>query len=422
MKKEEVTEYLDDDFLQKLEKANEIRKKESPSIYSLEDSIEILETDEKEEKNKWEEENPTEILDFPVLEEQPKKRLEQEVIEILEEEEIPSNVQKKEITIPEKKEPQAPSYQQKPIPPIPETKSFSPILESSPQIQRKKEAVPPKKIEEEKKTPNKVLQKKRKAKKGPWFLLLGASVAVMIIIGYKVIFWQQDSLKTNKQIESIIQKTVMKELQGDLTDQINLPSASNQAIPYLEVDFQDLIAQNDEVQGWIKVKNTNINYPFVQTADNQFYLKHSFNKTPNSAGWVFADFRNNLKSWDQNTILYAHGRLDNTMFGSLKKVVEKDWYEQEENHWIQISTRTSNSVWQVFSVYTIKPEIYYINPNFETEQEFQTFIDTLTKRSDYDFQVEVNTTDHILTLSSCYNDTLRVVLHAKLVKEEARSE
>ena len=53
-------------------------------------------------------------------------------------------------------------------------------------------------------------------------------------------------------------------------------------------------------------KRNQINYPFVQTSDNDYYLNHSFNKKYNDAGWVFMDYRNNASNFDKNTILYAH--------------------------------------------------------------------------------------------------------------------
>ncbi len=85
----------------------------------------------------------------------------------------------------------------------------------------------------------------------------------------------------------------------------------------INVNFNDLKKNNPDVAGWLKVNGTNINYPFVQASDNKYYLIHSFNKSYNAAGWVFLDYRNNNTN-NKNTILYAQGRNDKTMFGSLK--------------------------------------------------------------------------------------------------------
>lgn len=260
-----------------------------------------------------------------------------------------------------------------------------------------------------------LVRKKITPKKRPWIILLTSCTIIIIFVVYKLFFWKHDSIKTNEKIKDIISDNQVSDVIIKNNIANGSVTADNNYFNYLDVDFTKLLKQNSDVKGWIKVNNTNINYPFVQTDDNDFYLKHSFDKSKNSAGWVFADFRNNLSYLDQNTILYAHGRLDNTMFGSLKKVIDKEWYENKENRFVQISTPNSKMIFEVFSVYTIEPEIYYITTNFNTDDKYNKFINTILNRSIYNFNIDMKTTDKILTLSSCYNDKLRVVLHAKLV-------
>lgn len=70
----------------------------------------------------------------------------------------------------------------------------------------------------------------------------------------------------------------------------------------------------------MKVNGTNINYHFVQANDNIYYLTHSFNKSYNAVGWVFLDYRNNNTN-NKNTIIYAHGRTNKTMFGVIIQII-----------------------------------------------------------------------------------------------------
>lgn len=266
------------------------------------------------------------------------------------------------------------------------------------------------------------VKSKIKPKKKPWIILLSICLITIFLTSYKTIAWHYDSRKTDEQIKNIInstkvETTINKDIVAGAT-----ANKEDKRFEYLDVDFSNLKKQNNEVKGWIKVNNSNINYPFVQTSNNDFYLKHSFDKSYNSAGWVFADYRNNLENWDQNTILYAHGRLDNTMFGSLKQVVEKSWYENKDNYYLQVSTEKENTIWQVLSVYTIIPETYYITPNFNTENDFNIFLETIKERSIFNFPTNLTTKDKILTLSSCYNDELRVVLHAKLINTKIKED
>lgn len=186
-------------------------------------------------------------------------------------------------------------------------------------------------------------------------------------------------------------------------------------VPFINVDFNQLKNKNSDTVGWIKVDGTKVNYPVVQTTDNKYYLNHSFNKSKNSGGWVYADFRANFADFGKNTIIYAHNLTNRTMFGSLVETQKSYWYTNPNNRYIKISTPTSNTVWTIFSTYTIEPTIDYLKTNFETNN-FNDFINTMKSRSIYDFGIEVTENDKILTLSTC-NDagTKRIVVQAKMV-------
>lgn len=189
----------------------------------------------------------------------------------------------------------------------------------------------------------------------------------------------------------------------------------------INVDFEELKNTNPDTLGWIQVNGTNINYPFVQTNNNDYYLNHSYNKKYNEAGWVFLDYRNNINYLNKNTIIYAHGRLDTTMFGSLKNILKNDWLNDTNNYVVKLSTETENTLWQVFSVYIIPTTTDYIQTNFISDYEFNEWTNMLLKRSAHNFNTSINEIDKVLTLSTCYNDEEKVVLHAKLIKKETRN-
>ena len=189
----------------------------------------------------------------------------------------------------------------------------------------------------------------------------------------------------------------------------------------MSVDFDELKKVNPDTVGWLYVNNTKINYPIVQSGDNNFYLSHSFKKAFSAAGWIFADFRSNLTNLEKNTVIYGHGRLDNVMFGSLDDTLKSSWYTNPENHIIKLSTPSKNMLWQIFSIYTIPSESYYLTHTFENDESYSKFLNTIMGRSIYNFNVGVNTDDHILTLSTCLdNNGNRIVVHAKLIKSEER--
>lgn len=273
----------------------------------------------------------------------------------------------------------------------------------------------------------KIVKKKRTLKLWVWVVISIFFLSIIFISIGKIILWKLDSNSSKDIMNNINENISINEINdNENTEIINEPEDLTSdywyyiKFPLIDVDFTELKKKNSDTVGWINVNNTNINYPFVQTSDNDYYLTHSFDKTYNDAGWVFLDYRNNSDFSDKNTIIYAHSRLDKTMFGSLSKALKEDWYTNKDNHIIRISTETENTLWQIFSVYVIETESYYITTNFSSNSEYQSFLDTIKSRSKYNFDAELSTNDNILTLSTCYSDTEKTVVHAKLIKREKK--
>ena len=254
------------------------------------------------------------------------------------------------------------------------------------------------------------------------FLILFITLNISI---YNIIKWKLDSNKTNEEINTIQENANIEEVQDNKgTEIIKQAKKIPKENPYwdyikmnmIDVNFDNLKKINSDVVGWIKVNGTNINYPFVQSKDNKYYLTHSFSKSYNNAGWVFLDYRNNNIN-NRNTIIYAHGRTDKTMFGTLRKVLNNGWINNTNNYVIKISTEKENSLWQIFSIYHIPTTNDYLQTEFKDEREYQRFLNILKNRSNHNFNTSITSNDTILTLSTCYNDSEKMVVHAKLIKK-----
>ena len=272
---------------------------------------------------------------------------------------------------------------------------------------------------------------KKRKRKLKWkniilILVIITFIVTLIISIFNIVKWKMDSNKTNDEITNIQENVDVEEVQDTENTEIIEPVEEvPEENPYwdyinmnmINVNFSELKRTNPDVVGWLKVNGTNINYPFVQSSDNDYYLTHSFNKSYNGGGWVFLDYRNNGTN-NKNTILYAHGRSDKTMFGTLKNVLNNGWLNNTNNYVIKISTETENSLWQIFSVYRIPTTSDYLQTNFNDETEYQNFLDMIKDRSSHNFDTNVASTDNILTLSTCYNNSDKMVVHAKLIKKE----
>ena len=242
-----------------------------------------------------------------------------------------------------------------------------------------------------------------------------------------IIKWNKENRKSNEIFENIRKDTSIVEKNNIENIVFINPDKDKNSLywyyasfNFIDVDLNNLLMKNDSTIGWIQVPGTNVNYPFVQSTNNNYYLKHSFDNSYNDAGWVFLDYRNNIKLTDKNNIIYGHARKDGTMFGSLKNILKNSWYMNIDNHIIKISTQYENSLWQIFSVYYIDTESYYINVNFNNE-DFQQYLDTSLERSIYNFEANVNIEDKIITLSTCHGEKKKLVVQAKLIKKEIKS-
>lgn len=260
------------------------------------------------------------------------------------------------------------------------------------------------------------------------------SSVIFLITGVIIMNWFIQGISINNMSYSLQEDTPIQHIdegylynKDDADNQKELTeNEKNMYFKYLNtplssVDFTDLLRQNKDTVGWLIVNNTNVNYPVVQATDNDYYLKHAFDGSYNSAGWVYADFRDDFNNFNRNTVIYAHGRKDKVMFGSLIDTLDESWYKNPDNQMIQLSTVKYNTMWQIVSMYKIRAESYYITTDFSSDDSYETFLGVIKDRSVEDFGINVSKDDKILTLSTCYNDSgTRLVIHAKLVKVKER--
>ena len=229
-------------------------------------------------------------------------------------------------------------------------------------------------------------------------------LSILLYSGIKIYKWYKDKTNNSKIAEQIKDTVIVEE------------KNENENKKEYKIDFNKLKEQNNETVAWIKVNNTNIEHPVVKESNNSFYLNHSFDKSNNSAGWIFADYRYKFDNTDKNIVIYGHNMKDNSMFGSLKNILNSDWYDNEENTNITLYTENEKCIYKVFSIYKIESEDYYIKTEFSDDNNFEQFVNTIKKRSIKEFNTDVSKDDNILTLSTCANNNkYRVVLHAKKI-------
>lgn len=250
--------------------------------------------------------------------------------------------------------------------------------------------------------------RKKKGKR----VILGFIIVTIIVLNLYAVYFMlernNDKKETLDMLEVIDNNIDIKE------DEINSDINDNETIETIDLDLNNLKNINSDTVAYLKVESTNINYPVVKSNDNEYYLNHSFNKNKNQEGWIFLDYRNNINNLDNNTIIYGHNRLTGTMFGTLKNLLNKS-YQESTNHYIYFNTENNNYVFEVFSTYITSNESYYLKTTFKDDNEYLKFLNTLKSRSTYNFNIELNSDDKIITLSTCSGSNDRMVVHGKLI-------
>ena len=190
----------------------------------------------------------------------------------------------------------------------------------------------------------------------------------------------------------------------------------NEKFEKMKSKLNSLAVKNSDVYGWIKIDNTVINYPIMQSEDNEYYLDHTYENNYLAAGSIFADFRN----YDQlkknfHIILYGHNMRNNVM-----NYLDKKFFD--ENPYIEIYTFDGIYTFEVFAIYETRYDYDYIRTAFPDYDEFIAYCEKLRANSIHVREgVEFKEGDRMLTLSTCTNnvtETGRYALHARLVKTE----
>ncbi|MBQ9921492.1 MAG: class B sortase [Clostridia bacterium] len=184
----------------------------------------------------------------------------------------------------------------------------------------------------------------------------------------------------------------------------------------LTVDFDALLSLNPDVIGWIYCENTPINYPVLQSTDNDFYLRRMLNGKYNIAGSVFMDYR--FKSDFSNicSIIYGHNMNDESMFGTFTNYKEQKYFNEHPTVWF--FTPAKNYRIELIAGYVTdsSSEAYTA---FSSDAELYEYVQRAIAKSTFTSSVTFTEGEKIVTLSTCSYEfsTARYVLIGKLTEQ-----
>ncbi len=181
-----------------------------------------------------------------------------------------------------------------------------------------------------------------------------------------------------------------------------------------DIDLEALREVNPDVVGWITVPESQINYPLMQGTDNEFYLKHTWEKTPNASGSIFIEHQNSPDLTDFNTIVYGHNMNNGLMFGSLSSFANSHY--RTLRPYVYLVTDQGVYRYEVFSFYRAAVDGFTYNLSFQQDSTKIEFLMESKRSSLEETGVVPEPTDRILTLSTCAGGgySHRWVVHARL--------
>lgn len=231
-------------------------------------------------------------------------------------------------------------------------------------------------------------------------------------------------------IKHYIDSEKQSELYDNLIETIEKTDTEKDTMTYSQdksflSDYQDLYLQNNDMVGWIKIEDTKINYPVMQSKDNpNFYLKHGFDKAYTDYGCPYIQENCDVDIPSDNLIIYGHNMKDSSMFSGLMNYTDKSFWESHKT--ISFDTLTEKCNYEVIAVfktvvYTDSPESfkYYQFVNADTADEFNAYITKCKELALYDTGVTAEYGDKLITLSTCEysRNNGRMVVVAKKMAE-----
>lgn len=245
----------------------------------------------------------------------------------------------------------------------------------------------------------------RRERRRKLIVVLASGIAV-VCFGYFGFYYFQ-STRTGMSYDSLARLKGSTVLTNAEKNDFSLHKTSTQ-LPDVLDEYKTLYEKNKKLIGWLKIDDTIIDYPVMQTSDNKYYLEHNFNQEYDKNGSLFLDCSCSVYPRSTNLIIYGHHMKSGQMFGQLQKYAKESYYEKHTT--IQFDTIYEKGTYEI--MYVFRSQVYneddlvfkyyqFINANSETE--FDSYMEEMAALSLYDTGVTASYGDSLLTLSTCDN-------------------
>lgn len=246
-------------------------------------------------------------------------------------------------------------------------------------------------------------------------IMMIVAVLVFCFSGYQLYEQTKDYRNGGKEYDKVEKEAVeilSEEIEEDGGEDLETEKKTIDKTLY-RVDFEKLRQMNEDVVGWIRFDEPEvINYPLVQTDDNDKYLTTTFEGNGNKVGTLFLDRINEADFEDENTFIYGHNMKNGSMFGRLRKYKKESFYKEYPYFYIY-TPKGQVYTYQIFSVEITNDTSESFQKQFGDETEYLMYIEEIQKKSLYDTGVTADADSRMVSLSTCTNvsEEERLVVH-----------
>lgn len=202
-----------------------------------------------------------------------------------------------------------------------------------------------------------------------------------------------------------------EELKEEVTEEEPEPSGEETGLPAekdpveIPIDFAALQEKNPDVYAWIRVSGTSIDYPILQSQeDNSYYLTHTLDREKKAEGAIFTENYNSKTFQDPNTVIYGHDMKNGSMFQSLHNYMDRSFFDSNRDITVYLPEKILH--YRIFAAYLYDNRHLLLSFDFWNKEEYQQYLNTIFSMRDMnsfvDTSMEVTNEDKIITLSTCY--------------------
>ncbi|MGN0169687.1 MAG: class B sortase [Lachnospiraceae bacterium] len=275
-------------------------------------------------------------------------------------------------------------------------------------------------------------KEQKKEKKWDIYQVLGVLFGLLLIVALSIVFYQeyerfraQQQLKALQEAANSAEET--EQSMDEKPDPNDILTQRGIEIPQKDLDWEELQKENKDIYAWIYIPGTKVDYPVLQhSTERSYYLNHNLDGSEGYPGCIYTQNLNRKDFTDYNTIVYGHNMKDGSMFQTLHKYRDPEFFD--ENRLVFIYLPDEVLVYELFAAYEYGDQHLLFQYNFNSTRDRASYLEDLSqiRSMSANFREDITVTEenHIITMSTCVGGKpdKRYLVQGVLVNDPALAE